>query len=89
MTLINAEELAYRILEETSDKDETANMIYGMVINAPTIDAEPVRHGHWVGIDDEPCDAWECDVCGCIYEEAQKWRPLYCPNCGARMEVEK
>ena len=38
MRLIDAEELGFRILEETSDTDETANKIYGLVINAPTIE---------------------------------------------------
>lgn len=42
MRLIDAEELGFEILENTSDQDETANMIYGFVINAPTIDAVPV-----------------------------------------------
>lgn len=54
---------------------------------APTIEAEPVRHGHW----EESCNELdkycsECkEVCGTIYE-----RENYCPNCGAKMEeVEK
>lgn len=46
-----------------------------------------VRHGHWVGIDDDPCEVWECDVCGYIYETDSKLH-RYCPNCGADMRGE-
>lgn len=49
----------------------------------PVVDAEPVRHGHWVGIDDEPCEVWECDMCGYIYEGDFVYN--YCPHCGAKM----
>ena len=59
---------------------------------APTIDAEPVRHGEWIL---NPCNlyndaTWVCSVCG------NEWvlidgTPLdnqmnYCPKCGARMD---
>lgn len=53
----------------------------------PTID--PVKHGRWIGIDDYPYETWECDQCGCIYEEMPSWTPNYCPNCGARMDEVK
>lgn len=54
----------------------------------PTIDAVPARHGHWIGIDDEPCEVWECDVCGYIYETDSKLH-RYCPYCGARMDKDE
>ena len=59
---------------------------------APTIDAEPVRHGEWIL---NPCNlyndaTWVCSVCG------NEWvlidgTPLdnqmnYCPKCSARMD---
>lgn len=48
--------------------------------------AEP-RKGKWIGIDDEPCEVWECDKCGHIVEcDATLALPNYCENCGARME---
>ena len=59
------------------------------------LDAEPIRHGHWVGIDDEPCESYECDKCGYITEEIGCNNGIpnnfnYCPNCGAKMdEVEE
>ena len=48
------------------------------------VEAQPVRYGHWIGIDDEPCEVFECDVCGYIYETDSKLH-RYCPNCGAKM----
>jgi hypothetical protein len=58
------------------------------IIDAPTIDAEPVRHGKWVF---NPSDAFEamfakpkCSECG--FESADGGN--YCPNCGARMDEE-
>ena len=48
--------------------------------------AQPERdQGHWIGIDDEPCETWECDKCGCIQECFDGEQPNYCQNCGADM----
>ena len=47
---------------------------------------KPERNqGHWVGIDDEPCETWECDKCGCIQECFEDERPNFCPQCGSDM----
>ena len=42
--------------------------------------------GHWVGIDDEPFDMWECDNCGYVIEREEPTN--FCPNCGADMKGE-
>lgn len=47
-------------------------------------DFDETAHGHWVGIDDEPCETFECDRCGYILETTGKLYN-YCPNCGANM----
>ena len=46
------------------------------------------KKGHWIGVDDEPCDVYECDRCGTTYDTVDStWDlPNYCPNCGAKME---
>lgn len=51
--------------------------------SAPTIEAEPVKHGIWQFqyediTTDEPI--YECSVCGGTYPKYN-----YCPNCGAAM----
>ena len=52
--------------------------------NAPTIEAEPVRHGYWmcgdyydIGDVCSECD-WDSLISPCDYR--------YCPNCGAKMD---
>ena len=59
------------------------------------VDAEPVKHGHW--IEQEHCDwvyskEYRCSECGkyrlMTNPFGREWN--YCPNCGAKMdEVEK
>ena len=53
----------------------------GAIQNAPTIDAEPVRHGKWV----DTGSGQECSVCGEIQYGYDSGR-YYCSNCGAKME---
>lgn len=58
------------------------------VADAPTADVPERKTGNWVGIDDEPCEVWECDRCGYIMECYEDDRTNYCPNCGAKMSKE-
>lgn len=77
----------FRIIYEIGDAPCRACEIDDMkteLEDAPTID--PVKRGRWIGIDDYPYETWECDQCGCIYEEMPSWTPNYCPNCGAKMD---
>lgn len=52
---------------------------------APTIEVKPVVHAHWTNGD--PL----CPVCkknkfeGLDADIWADWKPLYCPNCGAKM----
>lgn len=69
------------------------------IVNCPTVDAEPVRHGHWIEID----YGLICSECNhytdAMYDEpfnnefGKGWalkRPYYCGYCGAKMdEVEE
>ena len=58
---------------------------------APTVDAEPVRHGHWIDPEDPTC--YKCSVCGkYATQEYGLNAPIfwhYCPNCGSRMVNEE
>lgn len=53
------------------------------VMDAPTIEAEPVRHGQWVdnGIPESVLS--KCSECGIVYGSSSF---NYCPNCGAKMD---
>ena len=57
---------------------------------APTIDAEPVRHGRWLADNNNPYEsAYVCSCCKLSeVVPTRMYKPLweYCPNCGARME---
>ena len=62
----------------------------------PTVDAVPVKHGHYVGEGDGYAngelvyDVWKCSECGCVFEdEYEKPTYNYCPNCGADMRGEQ
>ena len=59
-----------------------ADVVTPIVVSQPTVDAVPVRHGHWT--DDTGIEgAWNyCSVCG---EQAIDLYD-YCPNCGAKMD---
>ena len=62
-----------------------------MIADAPTIDAEPVRHGHWVGRSENDTAPF-CSVCartrlGSSLEFVRKYVP-YCEYCGSKMDEE-
>lgn len=87
------------------DMFERLNSYYGdawrdaqkEIDEAPTVDAEPVRHGKWL-----PCDkkgyiltetalrdgrrwyGYKCSECNNIYHGNAFTK--YCPNCGAKMD---
>ncbi len=59
----------------------------------PTVDAEPVRYGHWFKTYDDEGEAWMCSEC-CEEWGFDEGHPKdvygcnYCPNCGAKMDEE-
>ena len=61
------------------------NIIY----NAPTVDAEPVRHGKWQPMNERNeiyGDVYMCDNCGRGFVSCENFH--YCPKCGAKMDGE-
>lgn len=52
------------------------------------LEKEPT--GHWVGIDEEPHEDYECDRCGFIHTfiDGHMAQYNYCPSCGADMRGE-
>lgn len=86
MRLIDADSLI-----EECYKDGAYGYVDALQIaTAPTIEAEPVKHGKWklIGADKLGRGGnWECDGrdgCGKLYP----YKCNYCPNCGAKMDKE-
>ena len=65
----------YHMCVSTHDIDE-----------APTVDAEPVKHAHWIyfrGLNGMK----QCKCAECLTSYGNMDTP-YCPNCGAKMDAE-
>ena len=63
------------------------DQVHFAIDNAPTVDAEPVRHGVWTGKPIGGYSTVRCSVCGhAFFYNNGKWK--YCPNCGAKMDKE-
>ena len=59
----------------------------------PSVNPQEPKTGHWIAIDEEPHEDYECDKCGyTISTFTANIEPhteyKYCPNCGAKMESE-
>lgn len=56
-----------------------------LILESAVVDAEPIRHGKWIG---KPIGGYsdvKCNACGNVFlENNGKWK--YCPNCGAKMD---
>lgn len=67
------------------------------VKEAPTIDAEPIKHGRWVWSEDAPLEEgqiegdresfYQCSECGAYDLRLKDCHADYCWSCGAKMEV--
>ena len=96
MRLIDADK-AIQGLRRTIDAHQNgygvellANRIFERFIEwlmrAPTVEAEPIRHGKWVHLGG---DEWCCSACGdVIFTEGSWEKPdkKYCNECGAKMD---
>lgn len=104
MRLIDANALEQIITEKF--KEHYGNTVYQFIRDffafvirqirkAPTIEAEPMRHGRWVGLEydgyADGCpvyDLWECSECGEeVRGEDVPDTHLWCHGCGAKMDV--
>ena len=64
-------------------------MAINCIKNAPTIDAEPVRHGRWIQSKIVPAYHY-CSLCKVTHKMEMSCNVYvfmkYCPNCGAKMD---
>lgn len=93
MRLIDADELKKKLYKDTTGWSHGE---HPMVIeaddidDAPTVDAEPVKHAHWIHHHDvehygkSDGAYWRCSSCGRILKDSNWFS--YCPMCGARMD---
>jgi hypothetical protein len=94
--LIDATKLK-RIIQESIDESDfdlfkqVMNQMCSLLDKAPTVDAVEVLSGHWVCVDDGVLIGngkhFECSICG-IWQHRGRLSK-YCPNCGAKMDVEE
>ena len=90
--LINADLLKRIICEDQCERpdgcDSRCEMI-AYIDDAPTIEAEPVRHGQWI-LPDVCYEDIECSVCHAYMPLpiSFDYRPTYkyCPMCRAKMD---
>ena len=62
---------------------EVLQAIYNGVMELPTTDAEPVRHGKWIVTTEGVVKCSECKRKFILLKEN------FCPNCGARMDKDE
>lgn len=91
MKLLDGNELwveIYRLARKRKWKNRT-NIAFRKCLDViqffPKIDAEPVKHGHWIPTEQTPDFEWECSVCGNGFTNNKL---SYCYDCGARMDEE-
>jgi hypothetical protein len=69
--------------------DEGGHLLYavgtGTILLMPTVDAEVIRHGHWIATGNEYFDKWICSKC----KHAKMYKDNYCSFCGAKMDEVK
>lgn len=97
MRLIDADALAIYLADRFSPNGEhpIIDALYAglmrAIAKAPTIEAEPVRHGRWEEVSMDTV----CTVCGTKFNDEMYWiqgdgmNPNYCPECGAKMDAKE
>lgn len=93
MRLIDADALVYsRVRIFYGLMDDGTPMVGGFnavvmscaIREAPTVDAAPVVHGHWIFGTANHREYMKCSVC--LKSQTLTGVFTYCPNCGAKMD---
>ena len=89
MRLIDADALLeYKFPNGFSRWDEQ-EVVYAVhekdILSAPTVEAEPTKHGHWTRVDYYPVGHdYICSIC----DRKHSGSFNFCPDCGAKMDEE-
>lgn len=84
MKLINIEDEP--LLKTISAGGLSAKALWRLIKNQRAIEAEPVRHGHWIRNDN---GTYSCSECQSWIPNEQHYYARYCLYCGAKMDEEK
>ena len=86
MRLIDADEVYKVLTDYYHQRTEIQHKALKEAIErVPTVEAEPIRHGHWL-LDKH--GNWVCEFCGNAPYHSDMYNMNYCPNCGARLTIE-
>ncbi len=94
MRLIDADAKELRQRININFGSVTRFIVKSILKDAPTIEAEPVKHGRWEKTEDDfymGLTIFKCSVCReeWVFEDMSDVDGLnyhYCPNCGAKMD---
>lgn len=86
--LIDADALNLEYEVDMADDWKTAHEIANIVKYAPTIDAEPVKHGKWIETDEWDEFSGRLYKCSNCKTFVLGYFDNYCPYCGAYMRGE-
>lgn len=89
MRLIDGDALKEKLQEQqkygsTADSRGRAKAIVE-VIHAPTVEAEPVKHGQWIRYHNHFPQRYQCSECGGTDVSIF----AFCHHCGAKMDGDK
>lgn len=92
-------EQVLKLLESAQAWGWSMNTLYDEMQELPAADVVPVVHGRWT----TPRGIIECSKCGfgmfpdgyffefgeCVHANESQYRPNFCPNCGAKCDLEE
>ena len=87
MRLIDADALKAWFLRPYSNEETYSNIdICSRINSAPTVDAIPLWHGHWIRNDN---GTYSCSECKSWIPNEQHYYARYCLFCGAKMDEQE
>ena len=75
-------EEALSAIKQAFEKGERPSLYIKCI---PAADVAEVRHGKWLCVDTDTEQFFLCNRC----KKKEYWESNYCPNCGAKMDVEE
>lgn len=94
-------EQALKLIESGGTWGWSKNALYDEMKNLPAADVAPVVHAKWENCDwvepyyhgcgtiRIPNAGMKCTNCVHVFKKDLLWKDNYCPNCGAKMDLEE